>query len=499
MGLTTWRPSCQLLTADGLDTGSVPGPVVARHRAAEELRDLHSIFGPVTHLRTLLPPRHGLTGQVTTARLLDEMTLFRFVSRGSPTPEVFAKRMRPGGKGLTARRAELSALGEAAERLFSKLSSWWTRPTFRYGMRPDIADRGESVLGPDELQLFADEQYRTPGWQFDRFTDRSLVGWARGVRLRSGEAVWVPAQLAYFGYRRVDGEAWLRRGNTGGIALGPTREAAVTGALEEVLERDSINLSWYCQVPPRPLELTIDEVAGPRLGDLVRWQRRHLGYEVGLYLHRWSSDYAALSAVRTGGPSGQRQLSVGAAASVDVRQAATRALEELIQEDNVLRCGDLHPQWPVSHKLETIERRLDGDVTGSTHLFEAVLHYGTARRIGEVASWLGVVPGELAPAAVPAAPVTAPVTGPGADQDLVDVVAGMGIDPIVVDMSGGLRASGFDDLHLVRVLVPELTLPNLISWPALGHSRYRDLPARLGYAPGPLGFADLNTAEMPFG
>jgi ribosomal protein S12 methylthiotransferase accessory factor len=522
MGLTTWQPSCQLVTSDGQDTGSALGQVMARHRATTELRDLHSIFGPVTQVGTLRAPRYGLPGHVTSARILDEMTLFRFVSQGSSTPEVFAKRMKPGGKGLSARRAELSALGEAAERLFSKLSFWWSQPSFRYGVWEDIADRDEQVLGPGELQLFADEQYDEPGWQFDRFTDRSFLGWARGVRLRSHAAVWVPAQLAYFGYRRAENEVWLRRGNTGGIALGPTLEAAILGALEEVLERDSINLTWYCKVPPRPLGLTVDEIAGPLVEDVIRWQRRQLGYDVRLFLHRWSSDYAVVSAARAGGPTAKRRLSVGAAASLDVPSAATRALEELIQQDNVLRCADIHPQWPVSRKLEAIEERLNRDVTGSTQLFEAVLHYGTSHRIGDVASWLGVGSGGVGSGGVgsgavgpngngarelldPQTPRSRSGQGRGRSSghditgDLAQLVARLGLDPIVVDMSGCLRASGFEDLHLVRILVPELTLPNLISWPTLGHSRYRELPAALGYAPRPLTFRDLNPAEMPFG
>ena len=78
-------------------------------------------------------------------------------------------------------------------------------------------------------------------------------------------------------------------------------------------------------------------------------------------------------------------------------------------------------------------------------------------------------------------------------------MARLGLDPILVDMSGCLHASGLDDLHLVRVIVPELTLPNIVSWPALGHPRYRDLPFQLGHTEHPLTFADLNPSEMPYG
>lgn len=503
MGLTPatlpgWRPWCRLDTAHGGDAGRIR-PVAARHRAASELRELRSIFGPVTELATLRPPRYGLRGHVTSARLLDEMTLFRAISHDSATPEVFAKRIRPGGKGLTAGRAELSALGEAAERLFSKLASWWASPGYRYGPAGRIGGPGEQVLGPESLPLFAEEQYESPAWPFDRFTERSLLGWAKGTRLLSGQLVWVPAQLAYFGYRRLADESWLRLGNTGGIALGPTHDAAVLGALEEVVERDSINLSWYCNVPPRPLDLTIDEVAGQPAGELVRWHRRQLGYDVRLYVHPWSADYAVVSAVRTGGPTAYRRLSVGTAASIDVRAAARRALEELIQQDNVLRGRDVHPDWPTSRKLDTIQARAAEDLTGSTHLYEAVLHYGTVDRLADLAPRFG------RPATGPSE-TCGPGSGPserpadtGTQEALAALVAALGVDPIVVDMTGCLEASGFHALHLVRVLVPELTLPNLISWPALGHPRYRDLPAALGLAPRPLAFEDLTSAEIPFG
>ncbi|HKE74897.1 MAG TPA: YcaO-like family protein [Acidimicrobiales bacterium] len=488
MGLTAaWSPACRVRTPDGDVEGTVAA-ATARARATGELRSLRSRFGPVTQVGDLGPVRTGLPGHISSAQLLDTATLFRFLSRGSATPEAFGKRMRPGGKGLTRRRAETSALGEAAERLFGRLAPWAARGGFRYGTAGEVAAVGEDVLGPDDLPLFAPEQYALPGWQFDRFTDASFLGWSRATRLRSGRPVWVPAQLAWFGYRRVAGEAWLRLGNTGGMALGPTREDAVASAVEEVLERDSVNLSWHCGVPPSPLGLDVADLAGPLAGDLVAWQRRALGYDVRLYLHRWSTRYAVVSAVRTGGPAPARRLAVGAAAALDRRRAAVGALEELMQADTVFRLCDARPQWPISGKVDTIARRVGDDIAGSTSLFEALVHYGRVGEVDRVAPRMGGA-GEPAGAADPGTPAA------GLDGLLDE----LGLDPIVVDMSAGLRASGLRDLHLVRALIPELTLPNLVSWPTLGHPRYRYLPMELGHASRPLDYADLHTAEMPFG
>ena len=69
-----------------------------------------------------------------------------------------------------------------------------------------------------------------------------------------------------------------------------------------------------------------------------------------------------------------------------------------------------------------------------------------------------------------------------------------GLNPVVID----LGSACWPGAHLVRVIVPELTLAGVAASPYLGHPRYYELPRRIGASPRRLDFGDLNTDPIPF-
>lgn len=79
-----------------------------------------------------------------------------------------------------------------------------------------------------------------------------MMGWIPGTRLYSGETIWVTAQLVLFIYYLPDDEPLIGLAPSGGLVRHITMDLAVCHALDELdelVERDAINLRWHARVP----------------------------------------------------------------------------------------------------------------------------------------------------------------------------------------------------------------------------------------------------------
>lgn len=168
-------------------------------------------------------------------------------------------------------QARASAIGEAAERYCGNLLD--TLPTTFASY--DALRRGPvRALDPDDLVLYSDAQYNTPGFPFVRMTSDLEMHWVAGRSLTTDEDVLVPASMVYVN--------WFTAGYSGapvtnfcpfaGIAAGPTMDYAVTSALEEIIERHATMVWWLNGVPidaTEPAQLaslwdSVPEEAGQR-------------------------------------------------------------------------------------------------------------------------------------------------------------------------------------------------------------------------------------------
>lgn len=140
-------------------------------------------------------------------------------------------------------QARASAIGEAAERYCGNLLD--TLP-ITLGSYDSLRRGAARILDPDDLVLYSDEQYDTPGFPFVRMTHELEQHWVPGRSLTTGETVLVPASTVYVN--------WFTAGYAGapvttfcpfaGIAAGPDLDYAVTSALEEIIERHATMVWW---------------------------------------------------------------------------------------------------------------------------------------------------------------------------------------------------------------------------------------------------------------
>lgn len=142
------------------------------------------------------------------------------------------------------RDACLAAAGEAVERYCGNLvPAGLRRASFN-----ELSAAGEAAVDPESLALFSDEQYAEQGFPFVPFTRELRALWTQGRSMVDGRPVWVPASLVWVTF--FTGAPTRQEPRThgtpyAGIAAGPSRVWAETGALFELMERDALGLAWH--------------------------------------------------------------------------------------------------------------------------------------------------------------------------------------------------------------------------------------------------------------
>ena len=242
--------------------------------------------------------------------------------------------IRPGGhvlqvtngKGLSLRSAELGALSEAAElacaeRIQLASLGWGTPAELRGG--------GMAIVAPEELG-----GERAP---------HLPIAWGRGVELGSGQAVLVPAVAVHV---PPPGAASLGvsdlRWTSNGMGAHPSRPAALTHALLEVIERHELALAlpdgWTEDAVQRfRLSAGAAERAAPRAAALAR-RLTHRGFEVHLFALPTRIGLSTAAALLFDGEDSAVPLTAGYACRLDPDGAVLAALLEAAQS----RLTDIH-------------------------------------------------------------------------------------------------------------------------------------------------------------
>jgi ribosomal protein S12 methylthiotransferase accessory factor len=162
-----------------------------------------------------------------------------------------------GGKGSDMASCVLGALGEVAERLLGALHSQALGDRVVYGSYAELVQRGHNPLPPNELPLFSEEQYECAQFPYERFGPDTVVGWVEGRNLLTEETVLVPAQLVLVCRGLRASETRIGYSTSGGLAFHTDRRRALLHSLYEVIERDAINVRWYCRLAPPAVDVDL--------------------------------------------------------------------------------------------------------------------------------------------------------------------------------------------------------------------------------------------------
>lgn len=360
-----------------------------------------------------------------------------------------------GGKGATMLEAVQGGIGEGIERLLGAVTYASMRSSIVRASYGRLKRAGTRALGPTELPLFADEQYRRPGFPYIPFDSDVELGWVEGTELPSGRPVLVPAQIALLYYSRPTWEPPIGYATTGGLAFATTAARAAAHGMCEIVERDAVNIRWHCRMPPprvlvdwTDLTTSVGSRIPPGTPSLPEPLVLHSTIDIPIPV------FTALSADVT---LHERALVAGGGASLDVRTAILKAYFELGQTRTALR---FLPEAGISVHA-------DSDATDLTDFFDAVVYYGYRQNLTKLSWYTGsderVEWSDL---------VSESRSGLFDDaleyREVVDRLTRAGCTPIAVALDDGLQ-SGF----ITKVIIPQLTQAGTPGAPFLGHPRFR--------------------------
>ena len=461
--------------------------------SVREMLDVYSPFGEVRTVLTSLRPGIGFDGYQGSATAMSmDHALQRII--GLPAlPAGLDRDLYGGGKGLTLEDSVLSSLGEAIERMIGAFSSITpaTDAIERWCSAADLDRSGERYIGPDQLSLFAPEQFEQPGFLCEPWSADDALRWCRGTDLLTDEQVWVPAQLVHLFYIRHTGEARIGVSSSGGLATHLNRSNSLAHGILELIERDAANLSWYCRTPPRPI------VFDRPFRDLAlrRWMRsaQRAGVEVTFYAHRTDvPDVCVVTAISVEDELAEYNYLAGGGVGVDAEAAIRSAIAELVQSERMVRTPKIAPSWRIVQGFN----RLFGIAADAANddfdnFIQVVPYYGYAQNQRKL-DWY------LRDPDVPTVGLSELPTGdPDATDPLetvLDVCRGAGLTPIAFD----LTPDGFSSVRLTKVFIPELVQAFPPNMQMLGHSRYSTFARRMGQTDHDLSFSELTTDPLPY-
>lgn len=279
--------------------------------------------------------------------------------------------------------------------------------------------------------------------------------WVLGYSLTRDAPVWVPLSVAYLGLPLPLTDHLVFPESTG-FATGTSYRAAVSSALCEVIERDSVALWWLHQLPvPRIDPMTIDDHS---LNELVARTRR-VGIESTVLDLTTDVGVPVAGLIQTS-RSGPPHALVAAACRTNMVAAIRRVFEEA----GSLRIG-LQPGAGSG-----------ADVRGGEPASPSDFGLLYAGRDG---------PGRFAfvSGGPPTSDATTEVGGTDQLATMVAGLAAMDAEVLAVDVTlPEVRAFG---LVVVRVIVPELMRISFChSIRYLGHPRLYEAPMRMSYSTG---------------
>jgi ribosomal protein S12 methylthiotransferase accessory factor len=447
----------------------------SQFRALSRLYNRH--LGPITAVNVqrpdLLDPSMycGSCNHLPMSAVIPDLTVRPAAGDGMSIPG--------GGKGAFVSQAVLGAMGELAERLLAVLHFQAVVDDLEFGSWRDMIGRGHNAIGPDELPLFAAEQYASKGFGFVPFQPDTPVRWIRGFWLLTGEVVFVPAQLVLLYYKRAEGEMMIGYPTSGGLAFHTDRAAAISHALYEYIERDAINVRWYCRMAPPRIDFDLSGYIANQ------WRLRHTRIttpsldRIEVYLNTLDIRIPIFTVMAEDQARPDRKLIGAGGAWANRDRALAQALFELGQTRSVLNL------FKPGHK--NIQAR---SITAEmTDFLDGAIYFGYPEnrprldwyRSGPAISWDDV-------------PSVQTEDTASEFHIVCEHIRSAGLRPIVFDMDGAC----WPGASVVRVMVPELTAACVAAHPYLGHPRYYELPLRLGAADRRLEFSDLNTDPIPF-
>lgn len=396
-----------------------------------------------------------------------------------------------GAKGYTLDEMCIGSMAETIERIVGSLIFFDKIPEIIYGSYNNLISEGLNCVSPEELHLFCKEQYEKSDFIYKPFTKDSFLGWIKGKRLVSQKDVYMPAQLVLLLYMRDPKEEVIGYSTTGGLDCHINEYEAIYHGICELVERDAVNLRWFCKIPPLKIkfnkeELGLNEFLNP-FDDFSKSAEK-----IDFYYH--SLDILEISVI-TGIEIDRRFAKYmyypGGGADINIKKALIKALNEFTQAERTLKLSLLLPESYFNYQVSQIFNvKVDDPIKKLTSFFKVVGYYGYKENIGKL-DWYLDTAEEISLNAIPSVDLK---DSKEKCDFVLNIMKKNNIDPIYFDFTPKF----FKQLKLIKIFTPELVLPHLPILPYMGHPRYYELPKKMGYRKDNLNYADLTKDPLPY-
>ncbi|MBB1295555.1 MULTISPECIES: YcaO-like family protein [unclassified Pseudoalteromonas] len=395
-----------------------------------------------------------------------------------------------GGKGFDLPTMMASSLGEVIERAMGSFISFAYDDQLIHGTYKTMLEKGFNCLHPSELPLFADEQYEKEGFEYERFTEDTFVGWIQGECLLNGsENIWVPAQIVMPFNLLHPKENMFCYATSGGLATHITKELAVYHGISEVLERDAVNVHWNTGHAPKIIELDC-------MPDDFRVQRilehaQTLVDNITLYLHMTDvEDFYTVTAVGFVEGFNKYNYISGGGGGLTIEDAILSALGEFAQAEGSSRIILNCPQWVYSERVkELFFVEEDVPVEKFDIFYKVIGHYGYPSHAKKL-QWYLEGSGKVKLSEL----MSKPKKSECKFEQMLEISRKNGLNPIFFDFT----LPNLQTVRLTKVFCTKLTPPYLHSMPSYGVDRYFELPQKLNWKDRKLTFEDLTKSPQPY-
>ena len=395
-----------------------------------------------------------------------------------------------GGKGFKLPSSFLSGLGESIERISGVFAFFKEDLEIYTGSYNSLQKAGQNAIAPEELPLFADEQYASPNFFFQPFTHDTEFRWVKGHRLISQEDIWIPLQLMLFFSIPSIEEPRIGYSSSSGMAAHIDEALAIIAGVTELIERDALMVSWYADIPLRRVE--VDRPLSSKKATRSLSHIESLSGDVSFWLHDVGfPELPSISATQLVPYYKKFAYHTGSAAGLDGEETFFQALLEYGQSEMQLKCAMLSPQWQLMRSVEAIfGAPPDKPLAEMRTFLEAIGYYGHAEHAGRLKDFFHsddvVLLAELPQAKFKHSEEQL--------EYLKEVLQKYDIDPIVIDYTH----RQMKQMKVVKVFIPELVQHHINAYPYLGHPRIYELPMKMGLRDKPLTFKELKQGPVPF-
>lgn len=471
-------------------------PAASNAQQSAGLKDIYSMYvprGPIRKYVTYFRAGGGMPLFVGHSEYYQFDHVIRHIIDRPSIETGYRDGMFGGGKGFDIAGMQISGVAETFERALSAFGFFNLGDKLTHGTPKDMRANGLECLGPEEMPIFAPEQFddnRIIGSNFEPFTDNSFIGWVEGEKLVSGDKVWVPAQLALPFYLQAENECQIGYFTTGGLAAHISKEEAIYHGVLELMERDKVNIRWNCGRAPERIQLDkpVQNIELSRLLDIAE----SLPINFEFYLHDNDiEDVPVVTVISNSASFKQYAYYAGGGVGLDIEESMLYALTEYGQSEGTLRALLLAPDWELSNAtrvLFDVEENIE--LEDIDMFFKVVSYYGYQSNFKKLDWYLkngkNVNLSDL--------PTHFDNSIETRTNKLMGILNKNNIDPIMIDLS----PPQMKQMRLYKAFSPQLTPPYVQNMPMLANPRYYDVPKKMGWSKDRLTYKDLIKAPQPY-